>query len=172
MVETVIYRGETSSDDDRKSVPRNSLKEPFPGRFLSSRAAQNRFNPICQESQMHSSLTAVVLCIFAPATAAQCVAAAPQGRDVRMGVETIKTATIAPTSTAPVRQGGKLIKTAAAGTRDVSAGPREAAPSVRDKVGSVKSDDEHPPRSGTAMLLAALALMSGIALRRYGANPQ
>jgi hypothetical protein len=56
-----------------------------------------------------------------------------------------------------------LIKTAAAGTRDdappsMHAGPRE------------RNGQDHPRRGGTAMLLAALALMSGIALRRYGAD--
>lgn len=116
---------------------------------------------------MHSSLTAVVLCIFAHAASAQCVVDAPLAGNARMGAEVIRTST----SPAPAaRQGGELIKTAAAGTRDT---PRAAGASpVVARGDGVQGDEEHPRRSGTAMLLAALALMSGIALRRYGANPQ
>jgi hypothetical protein len=59
-----------------------------------------------------------------------------------------------------------LIKTAAAGTRDDE--PPVAQSAAR---GSQAQDEhDHPRRGGTAMLLAALALMSGIALRRYGAH--
>ena len=58
---------------------------------------------------------------------------------------------------APVR--GELIQTAAAGTTQ---------PAVLHEAPPRHADDGDHPRHGTAMLLAALALMSGIALRRYG----
>jgi hypothetical protein len=58
---------------------------------------------------------------------------------------------------------GELITTAAAGTHDASPLPRAVA---------AADEEESHRHGGTAMLLAALALMSGIALRRYGANDQ
>lgn len=115
---------------------------------------------------MHSSLIAVVLCIFAQAAAAECVATAPLARDARTGAEVIKSVA----ATAPVRAGGELIKTAAAGTRDAT-GQREATAIVRDTA-AAPSGEDNPRRSGAAMLLAALAVMSGIALRRYDAHKQ
>jgi hypothetical protein len=113
---------------------------------------------------MQSPLTAVVLCIFAQAAAAQCVA--DPAAQARTGAELAKPAAVVVTKPAPKTAslpGGELIKTAAAGTHD--------APSaiVRE---TPRDDSEHPRRGGTAMLLAALALMSGIALRRYGAPRQ
>ncbi len=123
---------------------------------------------------MHSSLTAVVLCVCAQVASAQCVVEAPAARDARMGAEVIKTSTVsaaAPAAT-PARPGGELIKTASAGTRDAAAAAREGQV-VRDAPMTMQeSDEEHPRRSGTAMLLTALAVMSGIALRRYGAGKQ
>ncbi len=122
---------------------------------------------------MHSSLTAVVLCVCAQVASAQCAAEAPATRDARMGAEVILTSTAgsaSPVATA-ARPGGELIKTAAAGTRDIPAATRDAKV-LRGTSDSLQDDDEHPRRSGTAMLLAALAVMSGIALRRYGAGKQ
>lgn len=117
---------------------------------------------------MHSSLTAVVLCIFAQSALAQCVDSGPVAVDTRQGTEMVKKTKAAPMPVAgTVRPGGELIKTAAAGTHD--------APAVvaRETPAKATSGDEEPPRrGGPAMLLAALALMSGIALRRYGANKQ
>ena len=119
---------------------------------------------------MHSPLTAVVLCILAHAAHAQCVAPTA-ALDVRTGAELstqVTTQVTTPSTPKPAFKmpaavaGGELIKTAAAGTRDAPPVMREApAPSEA-------SAEEHPHRGGTAMLLAALALMSGIALRRYG----
>jgi hypothetical protein len=118
---------------------------------------------------MHRSLTAVVLCIFAQVAAA-CVPAAMQERDARRGAEPTKsTARAAPAAPAAV-QGGELIKTAAAGTRDAPPGPRPAGLVIRQSTDSAKGEKE--THSDSAMLLAALALMSAIALRRYGANKQ
>ncbi|NPC57280.1 hypothetical protein [Caenimonas soli] len=114
---------------------------------------------------MHSLLTAVVLCIFAHAALAQCVDSLPTALDTRPGAEVVKKTKPAPMPTAgAVRPGGELIKTAAAGTHD-------APPIAREVSARATADQEEPPRrGGPAMLLAALALMSGIALRRYGAN--
>jgi hypothetical protein len=93
---------------------------------------------------MYRSLTAVVLCIFSQAALAQCVDSRPVAGTVRTG--------------------GELITTAAAGTHDVPPIAREDSAS-----GSAGEGEQHR-RGGPAMLLAALALMSGIALRRSGAN--
>lgn len=118
---------------------------------------------------MHRSLTAVVLCIFAQVAAA-CVPAAMQEREARRSGEAMKsTARATHCAPAPV-QGGELIKTAAAGTRDAPPGPRPPGLVIRQAPDSVKDDKE--THSESAMLLAALALMSAIALRRYGANKQ
>jgi hypothetical protein len=128
------------------------------------------FNLNCQEGQMHSSLIAVVLCISAQAAGAQCVATAGQAApDTRQGVDRIKTHVVtAPPMDAALRPGAELITTAAAGARDGAPVMRESPPASAQPV----DDEDHPRHAGPAMLLAALALMSGIALRRYGANDQ
>jgi hypothetical protein len=114
---------------------------------------------------MHSSLTAIVLCMFAQAASAQCIAT-PSAQDTP-AAPVAGHATAAPAAKAPAHPAPELIKTAAAGTRD-------DAPPVRNAVTARRADadHDHPRRGGTAMLLAALALMSGIALRRYGAPPK
>ncbi len=111
---------------------------------------------------MHRSLTAAVLCTFALTAAGSCMAA-NANHDVPMAMQTAKPAIVKSTTAAAPRQGTELIKTAAAGTRD------DAPPVVRDATSQGKGDPDHPRRGGTAMLLAALALMTGIALRRFGA---
>lgn len=121
---------------------------------------------------MHSSLAAVVLCICAQTVAAQCVDTDLPVRDARAGVDVIKTSTATPSAAPAPRTGGELIKTAAAGTRDVPGAAREMPSVVRDSSARMQGDEEDHPRNGTAMLLAALAVMSGIALRRFGANNQ
>lgn len=114
---------------------------------------------------MYSSLTAVVLCIFSQAALAQCVDSRPA--DTRPDAELANKTRTAPMPVAgAVRTGGELITTAAAGTHDAPAIARE------DSAGGSAGEEESPRRGGPAMLLAALALMSGIALRRYGANDQ
>ena len=118
---------------------------------------------------MHSSLTAVVFCLFAQAALAQCVDSLPVANDARQAGEQI----VKKTKTAPmpvagaVRPGGELIKTAAAGTHDGPAMARETPARV---AAATTHEGDPPKRGGPAMLLAALALMSGIALRRYGAG--
>lgn len=113
---------------------------------------------------MYRSLTAVVLCIATQAAAAQGVAPVPVAQHARPAANLIHKKTAA-TPAAP-NTGGELIKTAAAGTHDpVPRATRVAA------VAPAADDEQHRP-SGPAMLLAALALMSGIALRRFGAGKQ
>jgi len=123
---------------------------------------------------MNMSLTAVVLCLaMQTAAAAQCAAPAAlseQARANSAGTDLVKktsTVVTAPPIAAP-RSGGELIKTASAGTHDEIPGLSRGAPVA---VASAQ-DDEQRHRGGPAMLLAALALMSGIALRRFGAHNQ
>lgn len=94
---------------------------------------------------MYRLLTPIVLCLVAHTAAAQCVAgAAPP---------------------APARQGGELIATATAGTHN---GPSMHKVSTGSRAPARTIDDEHPRRTGPAMLLTAVAIMSAIALRRVG----
>jgi hypothetical protein len=131
------------------------------------------FNRTRQESQMNSSLTAVVLCIAMQTATAQCAAPAAVSDQARASTASAglekKTGTVvaAPPVAAP-HSGGELIKTASAGTHDEVPGLTRGTPVA---VASAQ-DDEPRHRGGPAMLLAALALMSGIALRRFGANRQ
>src|SRR2546430_1673264 len=97
-------------------------------------------------SQMQRQLAAIVLGLLAHVAMAQCVA--PQATSTQAGT----TMSQAP---ATARRAPELIKTAAAGTRDDAPPSMHAGP--RNQGGQ-----DHPRRGGTAMLLAALALMSGI----------
>jgi hypothetical protein len=106
---------------------------------------------------MHRTL-ALILCIVAQGAAAQCVAPA--------ATTTGHLATKAPVHATAAPANG-IIKTAAAGT------PDDAPPTVHQSARESPRDangQDRPRRGGTAMLLTALALMSGIALRRYGAR--
>lgn len=115
---------------------------------------------------MHSPLIAVVVCVFAQAANAQSVTPTPATVTPQVATATVRTAAASPThasaTAAPARPGGELIKAAAAGTRD------DAPPVARESAVHPAHDEDHPRRGSTAMLLAALALMSGIALRRFG----
>ena len=118
---------------------------------------------------MQREVLAIVLCTLAHAASAQCVAtpvepAALTATVVKGNVHPVA----AQAQNAAARPaGGQLIKAAAAGTRD------DAPPSTAPR-GSVSAhgsqDEDHPHRGSTAMLLAAVALMSGIALRRSSAR--
>jgi hypothetical protein len=105
-------------------------------------------------SQMQRPVV-LFLCIVAQGALAQCA--------VPTAAAEAKPHVAAAPAQPGTRPAPELIKTAAAGTRD------DAPPVARESTRNANGQD-HPRRGGTAMLLAALALMSGIALRRYGAN--
>jgi hypothetical protein len=102
---------------------------------------------------MRSPVIAIVLCIFAASAAAQCASQAPVAQAARPRPE--------------------LIKTAVAGTHPEQ-GPavEDGLPVISATAAATKSDHKSSRRAGPAMLLAAVALMSGIALRRYIARDQ
>jgi cytochrome c5 len=108
---------------------------------------------------MRSPVIAIVLCIVSAAAVAQCVAQPPTAT-----VATATPAALARPGPDPKKPGPELIKTAGAVTHD--------APAMRATPSPEKADGEPPRRTGSAMLLAALALMSGIALRRFSARDQ
>jgi hypothetical protein len=97
--------------------------------------------------RMRSSIVTIALCTLVEAAVAQCPAQVPSIEN-------------------PSRASDELIKTAAADTRaaqvDAHSTLATAAP----------ASEKRPHRTGTAMLFAALALMSGIALRHYSAPKQ
>ena len=101
---------------------------------------------------MKRAVSAIVLCILAQGAWSQTECIAPSQNPANV------TAAATPPAAHPPAH-AELIKTAAASTRD------EMPPVARPRV---NEQQDHPRRGGTAMLLAALALMSGIALRRYG----
>jgi hypothetical protein len=128
------------------------------------------FNRNRQESQMYSSLTAVVLCIATQTAAAQCVDPAPAAQHVRHSADLIKKKGTAAASTpGDAHPAGGLIKTAAASTQDEVPIVSRSAPAA---MASATAGDEQRHRGGPAMLLTALALMLGIALRRFGTHSQ
>ena len=114
---------------------------------------------------MRSSVISIVLCVVVKAAAAQCVAQAPAAvaPATITPVAAAAPITIAPAAKAP--HTGELIQTAAAGTR-------EGAPAFQATARARPEGEPHPRRTGSAMLLAGLALMSGIALRRLNSRPQ
>lgn len=116
---------------------------------------------------MHSSLIAVVLFIVTQAAAAQGVAPVPVANQARATAELVKKKGVSQAPAAAVQPGAEIIKTAAAGTHDDVVRVARSTPPTASS-----SDQESNRRGGPAMLLAALALMSGIALRRFGANRQ
>ncbi|HMA09704.1 MAG TPA: hypothetical protein VKP68_17635, partial [Ramlibacter sp.] len=122
---------------------------------------QDRFQPQLPGGQMHSSLIAVVLCMSAQAS----VACIPAADAAQQSAAPTKVQVVQTQTATPAMPGAGLITTAAAGTRDAPAlrpAPRAGA----------RPDEDRPRRAGPAMLLAALALMCAIALRRYGAGSQ
>lgn len=112
-----------------------------------------------------TAVTAIVLCILAQGAFAECITAATTKSHPAAVSEPVRAGAATTKAKPGTRASGELIKTAAAGTRD------DAPPAVQATHGQDAQDgQDHPRRGGTAMLLAALALMSGIALRRYGAH--
>lgn len=125
---------------------------------------------------MRSSVIAFLLCTCAAAAMGQCVAPGAMSSS-RTAAATAAAAAAATTPTllmvtpthpaGPKRTGPELITAAGAVTRD---GPHvmQAAPRAKPE----PEPEGHDRPAGPAMLLAALALMSGIALRRYSARNQ
>jgi len=130
---------------------------------------------------MRSSVIAFLLCASTAAAMGQCVS--PKAAALAANKTAAATAAAAAAATTPavilmaparpaagqVRQGPDLITAAGAVTR---AGPPVMQATPRPASTGSDPDDERSRRAGPAMLLAALALMSGIALRRYGARDQ
>jgi len=112
---------------------------------------------------MQRVVAAIVLCILAQAATAETVAPSAATTPAAASEKVRAVGTNATNPKAPAR--AELIQTAAAGTRDDEPPAMTARPHTQGQ-------QDHPRRGGTAMLLAALALMSGIALRRYGASPR
>lgn len=117
---------------------------------------------------MQREFAAIALCILAQAASAQC--AEPTAAPMQEAHAMTATGTLRGDATGAAREAARpsrdLIKTAAAGTRD------DAPPTLREGARMHAGPQDHPRRGGTAMLLAALALMSGIALRRFGGRDQ
>ena len=110
-----------------------------------------------------TAVTAIVVCILAQGVSAECITSAATKSHPAAVSAPVSAGAAAAKPQPGTRATGELIKTAAASTRD------DAPPAVQSAPHGQDSQD-HPRRGGTAMLLAALALMSGIALRRYGAH--
>lgn len=125
---------------------------------------------------MRSSVIAFILCASTAAAMGQCVSpAAVAGAANKAAAATAAAAAAATTPAVilmtparpagPARQGPDLITAAGAVTHG-------GAPVMQAASRAKPEPEERSRRAGPAMLLAALALMSGIALRRYSArNP-
>ena len=114
---------------------------------------------------MRSPLIPVVLCLVVQAASAQSTTA-PDTHPSIARTAAATTPHAAPATAANHRPGGELIKTAAAGTRD------DGPPAARSAAPRPAQGEDHPRRGTAGMLLAALAMMTGIALRRFGGNSQ
>lgn len=102
---------------------------------------------------MRNSVIAIVLCFFAAAASAQCVAQAPAA-----GTE---------------QPEAGMIKTAATPSQAQQKLPMDDGPPVLTEAAPpATSSEQEPRRAGPAMVLAAVAAMSAIALRRYGSRMQ
>lgn len=119
---------------------------------------------------MHQLLTSIVLCLVAHTAAAQCVDTTPLAAQVHSGAGMIRTSATSAAAPLPKPAGGDLIKTAAAGPREVA---MRQSPSVSGPPKTPAAEEEDQPRrTGPAMLIAALAVMTAIALRRSGGSGQ
>lgn len=116
---------------------------------------------------MRKILTSCALCVLAFSASAQCLldAHAPAAQHDRSSgwIKTANAGTAAPDL--GDRSHGAMVKVAA---RDASAMQQAAA--VGEHKTDAVSGEEHRRRSGPAMLIAVLAVMSAIALRRIGAS--
>jgi len=101
---------------------------------------------------MRRSVIAIFLCISAATAGAQCV-------------------TRTPAAAGTAHPGAELIKTSAARGHEPTLPVDDGLPAAQ-VAPMAKRDEEPPRRAGPAMLLAAVAVMSGIALRRYSSRMQ
>ena len=125
---------------------------------------------------MRSSVIAFLLCASTAAAMGQCVSPAAMTAAANKSAAATAAAAAAATTPAvimmaparpagPARPAPELITAAGAVTHG---GPAVMQATPRDE----QDPDDRSRRAGPAMLLAALALMSGIALRRYSARNQ
>lgn len=112
---------------------------------------------------MRILLTMLFLCSVVQASASQCVPdVPPQATQIHRGPELIAMATVAGNAPHLRKENrGEMIKTTARKTPTM----HEASAAAPRAPG-----EEHRRRTGPAMLLTALAVMSAIALRRTGAS--
>lgn len=116
---------------------------------------------------MHRLLTSIVLCLMAHIAAAQHVDPAPVVAQARSGPAQLPAAAATEVAPRSKSAGGELIKTAAAGPREVGMRP---SPSLAGSKAQAAGEEEQPRRTGPALLIAALAVMTAIALRRSGGS--
>jgi hypothetical protein len=100
---------------------------------------------------MRSTVIAIVLCLSAAAAAAQCIPQETIARDMRPAPE--------------------LIKTSGGDSRTQALPQDDGLPAVTHSPDATPSVEDSR-RTSPEMLFAALALMSGIALRRFSARMQ
>lgn len=155
-----------------KNQAMNSLKEPTRAPLSGTSLAQNFTSTFqhSRETQMHQLLTSIVLCLVAQTAAAQCVDPTPMAAQVHSGAGLIRTSATAGATPLAPSAGRDLIKTAAAGPREVALRPSPLVSGPpKPRTGG---EEDEPRRTGPAMLIAALAVMTAIALRRSGGSGQ
>lgn len=106
---------------------------------------------------MRNSVIAIALCVFSAVAGACTVQAPVSGTEVR-----------AP-GTRAEQDAGRLIKTSAAAHAQ-HALPEDDGPPVVREASAPKTGEQQPRRAGPAMLIAVIAVMTGIALRGYGSR--
>ncbi len=119
---------------------------------------------------MRSSVIAIVLCLSAVAAHAQCAAQASVAGSARTGPELIKTSTRGPHMRAPAEQAPAAQAPTEQAPAEQALPADDEAPTLHEAAPTAKTNDKQPRRADPAMMLAAVALMSGIALRRYSAR--
>ncbi len=142
----------------------DSLKEPLGTTHFHWALTENLLHYTAPGEPMQKLLTTIVLCFVAHAASAQCLNAptpASANAAARPGLELISTAA-AETRDAP------MMRKTSAGTAG-GAALRQTAAGTHAKSQANDGEEQHRRPTG-GMLLAALALMSGIALRRAGAS--
>lgn len=115
-------------------------------------------------------LTSIVLCLVAQAAVANtATGTAPVTAQMHAGAGVVLASGAPERAARPKAAGADIIKTAAAGPRDVAM--RQAPPGASAPAAEA-ADEEQPHRTGPAMLIAALAVMTAIAVRRSGGMDQ